>query len=233
MKIKIENFEGPLDLLLQLIEREELDITTVSLLDVADQYINYLSKIEDKKPEMLADFLLIAAKLLYIKSRALLPELETDSDEDSMDLARQLKMYKKFVEASKILSKNFSQNTFSYSRPVNTVKVKALFEPPSSLNSNKLKRIYESIVKELSAMVALPKKSLERVVSIKEKISHIKEMIKNKESFNFSDIISGAQDKTEKIVSFLGMLELVKQKAIDVRQSDRFEEIEITKVIND
>ena len=106
MKIKIENFEGPLDLLLQLIEREELDITTVSLLDVADQYINYLSKIEDKKPEMLADFLLIAAKLLYIKSRALLPELETDSDEDSMDLARQLKMYKKFVEASKILSKN-------------------------------------------------------------------------------------------------------------------------------
>ena len=93
MEIKIENFEGPLDLLLQLIEQEELDITQVSLSAVAEQFISYLETIEKKEPEMLADFLLIAAKLLYIKSRALLPELEMELEEDSIDLARQLKMY--------------------------------------------------------------------------------------------------------------------------------------------
>ena len=93
MRIRVENFEGPLDLLLQLIEQDELDITKVSLLEVTEQYINYLEEVEDKEPEMLADFLLIAAKLLYIKSKVLLPEIELEN-EDEIDLVEQLKCIK-------------------------------------------------------------------------------------------------------------------------------------------
>ena len=117
MKIRISNFEGPLDLLLQLIEKEELDITEVSLLQVTEQYLDYLEKVEDKKPDELADFLLIAAKLLYIKSRVLLPELEMDEEENATDLAVQLKMYKKYVAARKIIQRRFENDNFPFSRP--------------------------------------------------------------------------------------------------------------------
>ena len=163
MKIKVENFEGPLGLLLQLIEKEELDITQVSLLRVAEQYIQYLDTIEKREPEMLADFLLIAAKLLYIKSRALLPELEFEEIEDSTDLAEQLRMYKKFVEASRVVKQKFEDKNFSFGRSEEKIKVKIKFEPPKSLTGDKLKKVFNKIIADLDVIIKLPKKSLEKI----------------------------------------------------------------------
>ena len=229
MEIKIDNFEGPLDLLLQLIEQEELDITQVSLLAVAEQFISYLETIEKKEPEILADFLLIAAKLLYIKSRALLPELEMELEEDSIDLARQLKMYKKFVEASKIVAEKFLNDDFAYSRPLAIYQKLVKFEPGRTLSAAKLKEVFSLIIKGLDDIARLPKKFLERIISIEEKIKQIQSLLKERRSFSFSELMSEINNKTEIIVSFLGLLELAKQKEIILEQVSVFGEIELIK----
>lgn len=229
MKIKTDNFEGPLDLLLQLIESEKLDITEVSLLTVTEQYIDFLTKIEDKKPEMLADFLLIAAKLLYIKSRAVLPELEMNEDSDEIDLAQQLKMYKKFVDASKVINRLFTAPTYAYGRMPTITKVEVDFVPAKSLTQQKINSIFIRIKKELEIINKIPQKTMEKVVSIKEKIKYIKELILQRENFNFSELIQDVGNKTEMIVSFLGLLELIKQKDVEASQTNAFEEILVIK----
>lgn len=226
MKIRIDNFEGPLDLLLQLIEKEEMDITEVSLLQVAEQYLDYLDTIEDKKPDELADFLLIAAKLLYIKSKALLPGVEVD-EEEAGDLAEQLRMYKKYVEASRLLEKSFEDKSFAFSRQADIRSLKVDFEPPASLNKNKLKRIFAGIVHELEVIARLPRKSLEKVVSIKEKIKQIQELLAQKSSFNFNQMAAELKSRTEIIVSFLGLLELSKQREVHLEQLEAFGDIYI------
>ena len=106
-RFKLEKFEGPLDLLLELIEKEELRITELSLAKVADQYLEYIKNNENIHLENLSDFLSVASKLILIKSRALLPVLQfTDEEEGEIqDLARQLEEYKRFKEASQVLSR--------------------------------------------------------------------------------------------------------------------------------
>jgi len=111
-KVQIEQFQGPLDLLLRLIEKEKLDITEVALSKVTEQYLKHLELIEESLPEDLADFLVIATKLLYIKSKALLPYLYPE-DDDETDLAEQLKMYKLFLEAAKKLDQTIKVKKFS------------------------------------------------------------------------------------------------------------------------
>src|SRR3989339_2104859 len=101
MNFKIDKFEGPLGLLLQLIESQELDITEISLAKIADQYIEYIRGDKGIGPEELADFLVVAAKLLLIKSRALLPFLKGEAEEEIEEFEQQLRMYKEFLAAAK------------------------------------------------------------------------------------------------------------------------------------
>ena len=107
---KLEQFEGPLDLLLRMIEEEKMDVTQVALSKVTDQFIQYLTGIEEKQPEELADFLVVASKLLLIKSRVLLPQVVLE--EDGSDLEKQLRIYKEYLEASKILHKIILKKKF-------------------------------------------------------------------------------------------------------------------------
>lgn len=232
MQIKVDNFEGPLDLLLHLIESEELDITTVSLAQVADQYIGYIESLPEKQPDLLADFLLIAAKLLLIKSRALLPEIFQDEDGSLYDLERQLKMYKKYLEASKEIEKLVAQKRFAFGRPEYIRPAGAKFVPPKQLNKNKLHQTMKATVGELSALARLPKKSLERVISIKEKIEEIRQLLKQRDFIHWHELIEKAKDKTEIIVSFLGILELNKQKNLEIEQAEVFGEIKIKNINN-
>ena len=108
--IKIEQFEGPLALLVKLIDKAELDITQVSLAMVADQYIAHLKRLVNLDPEEMADFLVIASRLLLIKSKALLPYLLPEEEEAIEDLEEQLRMYKEFLEATKKVSEKFKKN---------------------------------------------------------------------------------------------------------------------------
>ena len=119
MNFKIDKFEGPLGLLLQLIEKEELDITQISLAKIADQYIEYIKQAKELKPEELADFLVVAAKLLLIKSRALLPFLKGEAEQEIQEFEEQLRMYQEFLSAAKKLEIIIGQKRFSFAREFN------------------------------------------------------------------------------------------------------------------
>ena len=108
VSLKLDKFEGPLDLLLQLIDQEKLPITEVAIGQVTEQYLQALRTIEGgMHPEILADFLVMAARLLYLKSRALFPRMGLDAEEEGVALEDQLRLYQKFVEASKVIEKIF------------------------------------------------------------------------------------------------------------------------------
>ena len=229
MKIRVDNFEGPLDLLLQLIEKEELDITQVSLLKVAEQYIEFLERIENKHPEMLADFLVIASRLLYIKSRVLLPELEMENDEDSIGLENQLRMYKKYYDASQVVEGMLKKDNYAFARPEYLVKSDK-FSPPKSLNQNKLSKILFEVIAQIEIVVQLPKKTIEKIISIKKKIQSIQSLLRKKGVFNFGDIIDEKGNKKEMIVSFLGLLELSKQRELVLDQEQLFGDISVRRL---
>lgn len=230
MNFKIEKFEGPLGLLLQLIEKEELDITEISLANIADQYIGYIKQAEALKPEELADFLVVAAKLLLIKSRALLPFLKGEEEEEIKEFEQQLRMYKEFLEAAKKLEAIIGQKRFSFAREFNRQAFLAsarLFSPPKNLTAVDLKSVFGEIIKGVKPAELLKEKSLEPTVNIEDKILAIQQILLQKIKISFNNILAGAKNKTEMIVSFLAMLELIKQKDIMVAQTEMFGEIEI------
>ncbi len=229
---KLEKFEGPLDLLLQLIESAELDITEVSLAQVADQFIRYLGNVEQINPQELADFLVVAAKLLLIKSKMLLPIYHDQEDEDAArDLEAQLKIYREYYQAAQTVQSMIGEKKFFYAREKLPFSFEKIFNPPLGLTGDKMKLIFVQILKEIEPVVKMPEKTLKKVISLQDKISEIKNKILNKIELSFQDLISDSKSRTEIIVTFLGILELVKQRLVIVKQDENFSEIVVKKLI--
>ncbi|MFA6322431.1 MAG: segregation/condensation protein A [Candidatus Buchananbacteria bacterium] len=231
-KIKIEQFEGPLDLLLQLIEEQKLEITKVALAQVTEQYIEILDQStgDNVKPEELADFLVIAARLLLIKSKALLPFLEWGDEEEEEDLTKQLKIYKEYLDAMKVIQKMVSQKHFAYSREKMIVFKDVEFSPPPKLTKDKLAEVMLGVIRGLQPFLNLPTEVIKRTVNIQEKISQIRQRLYQQATTRFSDILREAKDKTEVIVSFLALLELIKQKTVMAKQSGTFDDIILERI---
>jgi len=228
-RIKIEQFEGPLDLLLQLIEEQKMDITQVALSKVTEQYIAILDENKDIPPEELADFLLVAAKLLLIKSKALLPYLSPEEEDLGSELESQLKMYQLFYEVSKVIHKMILKKRFCYFRETSHL-VTPIFVPPENIGTQDLCRFFNLILKNIEPIIEIPREALHRTISIREKINQIKDFILKSEAMNFKNLIAQAKSKTEIIVTFLALLELVKQRDIAVVQENIFSEITIKKI---
>ena len=228
-KIRLEKFEGPLDLLLQLIEEEAMDITQVSLAHVTDQYLQYLNTTADISTEELADFLVVAAKLLLIKSRTLLPQLGIE-EEEGTDLERQLRMYREFYEASKVLNKMILKKHFLYPRDRMVIKIDRVFNPPKSITTEKLRDLFVGVLQELEPWVNIPREVMVKTISIRERITNIQQMISQKVNMSFRDLLKSSKNKTEVIVTFLAILELVKQRTVAVVQENVFDDIVIKKV---
>jgi segregation and condensation protein A len=229
---KINKFEGPLDLLLQLIEAADLDITEVSIADVAEQFMQYLAAVEEKNPEELADFLVVATKLLLIKSRVLLPNVVLDEEGDGDDLARQLKMYKEYLDASKKIEQILLDKNILFAREKIPLDIEVVFNPPKNLTAEKIKTLLTGLIADMEPFIKLPQKALERAVSIKEKIEQIRNKILNKINTSFSELVGDSKNRTDLIVTFLGLLELVKQRTIVVKQDKMFYDISISKINN-
>jgi len=230
-KIKIEQFEGPLDLLLQLIEQEEMDITEVSLANVTEQYLRYINSSEvEISLEELADFLVVAAKLLLIKSRILLPQLHIDEEEDGIDLEQQLKIYREFYDASKVLHKMILRKKFLFQRERAAVRVENIFNPPKSLTADRLRDLFRGVLKDLEPWVSLPREVMVKTISIKERIANIQELISRGVNTSFRELLKGTKSKTEVIVTFLALLELVKQRSIAVVQEGIFDDIVVKRM---
>lgn len=226
--IKLQQFEGPLDLLLQLIEQKQLDISQVSLSTVTEQYMGYLRKVQEVNPEELADFLVVAAKLLLIKSRLLIPSLEVEEEET--DLEQQLRIYREFYEASKILHKMILQRRFLFPRERPAIAIEPVFNPPATLTRDRLRELFLDVLQDIEPVVALPKQLTLRTISIQEKIEHLRQHISSQVAINFRTILSSSKDKTEVIVTFLALLELVKQRFVAVVQKNTFSDIEIRRL---
>jgi len=236
MDFTTEKFSGPLGLLLSLIESEEMDITEVNLAKIADEYVNYIRGAKDINAEEMADFLVLAAKLLFIKSKALLPYLYTAEDEAEVDdLEKQLRMYKEFVSASQKIKEIIAEKHFLFLPPLIKNRRQQfnlpVFTAPLKVNSQILHEVFLRVLLNLEKQQEeeLPESTLEPKINIEDRINSIKKMLLDKIRVNFSKLLSGAQNKTEVIVSFLAVLELAKQKELFFEQDELFSEIYISR----
>lgn len=226
-KVSFKGFDGPLDLLLKLIEDEEMDITQVSLAKVADQYLDYMNQIENLSLRDMAEFLDVAARLILIKSRALLPELEMSDEEElsAEELQRRLLEYKKFREAGKNFKDILKARPFCFDRLI-YFEEERVFSPPKGLTGIALKNIFSSVLGEIPKIEDLEEEVVTEVVSLEEKIEHIRSTLQRKLKTVFSKL-TDSKSKIEIIVIFLALLELVKQRIISVKQDETFGDITI------
>jgi segregation and condensation protein A len=232
IKIKLDKFEGPLSLLLRLIEKEEMDITEVSLAAVADQYIDYIRRSGQIDPEEMADFLVVAARLLLIKSKALLPYLYPEEEEEIEELEEQLRMYKEFLEAAKKIEKMVGRRKFMFAREFNRrvlLTNNNFFSPPPNLTAGEMKNVFLDLISRLKPPEALQEETLDHKINIEDKILLIQKMLLDRLRVSFNRVLSIAKSKTEIIVSFLAVLELMRQREVILRQDNLFGEILIEK----
>lgn len=227
-KVQTPVYEGPLDLLLSLIERAELDITTVSLASVTDQYLAHLQGLEKMIPDEISSFLVIAAKLVQIKSEALLPrppEREPGEEDPGVALVEQLKLYKRYKEIAVWMEEQQTKNLRTFLRVAPPPKVEPKLDL-SNLTLEKLLAAAESAFakgadkKPLGTIITAPK------VTIREKIDFITKTLKNIHRMSFSGLITNKSTRVEIVVTFLALLELVKRYRVTAKQEVLFGDIE-------
>lgn len=227
-EIKLQQFEGPLDLLLSLIEEQKLSITEISLAQVTEQFLNYVRQLQEVDATALADYLAIAAKLLVIKSKAILPTLEVEPEEEEpeTDLAERLILYKQFKEAGKWLKRQDAERKQSFTR-VLTFAERIYFWPDPAVTADGLKASILTVLSSLKELDNLPKAKVKEAISIQEKIDHLQTVLSRQIETKLSDLLTKAKNKGEVIVTFLALLELIKQKLFTVNQEALFTDITI------
>lgn len=228
--IVLEKFQGPLDVLLQFIEEKKLEITDIALSEVTEQYLAYLEQVEEMFPEELADFLVIAAKLLFLKSKILLPVHEEEVDEE--DLAQQLRLFHRFQEASKDIEKLLHAHQVLFAAQEGVARQQHItFVPPEGITGTIIAALFQEILERLRPAIVIPESSIQRAVSMKEKILQIYRMLSQKNILSFRECLEiGSRSKSEIIVTFLALLELAKQQRIHVRQTKVFTDITIENI---
>lgn len=224
--IKHEKFEGPLDVLLDLIEERKLHVSDVSLASVADDFISYAKQFEEFPVAEGASFILVASTLLLIKSKSLLPSLELTEEEktDISELEARLALYQKVRGYAVKLRTRFGKHiSFSLEARVRA----PLFTPSSSTTLASLAEALRSLITNLPRVALLPKVIVEKVLSLDDTIARLTSRIQASLRLGFRDFAGtlGAKAKKEIIVSFLAMLELIRRGAIRVTQEKHFDDI--------
>lgn len=233
-KVIIPVFEGPLDLLLRLIEHSELQITAISISQVTDQYLQHIRALETSRPEQISAFLVIAAKLIQIKSEALLPRpvLRESYEEDPAEaLAEQLRLYKKYKEIANHLENLESLGKHTYLRISPPPKIEGKLDL-SELSLQDLYEVAQNIFlnekdkKSLGTVISAPK------ITIRQKISHIYSYVREHSSFNFRELVPPTSTRLEVVVTFLALLELIKRYKLSAVQEAVFGDIAIERTEN-
>lgn len=229
-KVNIEKFEGPLDLLLKLIEKEKLDITEVSLKKVTDQFLEHIKDLEEIEADNLADFLILASQLILIKSRALLPDLDIEDEEEisAEELALRLKEYKRFKEQSEKINEIYKNNKIAFEQEF-CLQKNDVFAPGKNLKLESLNNAMKAIVLSISKFKDLAKKTVRQTISIKERIADLQQIISKQVKLKFKNIIKNSHNRMEAVVSFLALLELIKRQVVDVNQDEIFGDILLKK----
>ena len=228
-KVRLDNFEGPLDLLLHLIKEAKLDIATVKLSAITEQYLEYMEQIPELDMEKASEFIEVAATLIEIKSKKLLPkpeEILPEEEDPEAKLLRQLQEYKIFKEASEELH-NIEDISRFYKEPDKQANKYRVVLKDMALEGL-LDAFSNILAKTLEKTVEIKEKKIERDrFTVAEKIAAIKDAVLVNEKIKFSELVAEDQTKSEIINIFLALLELLKLQVVRARQTSNFEDIEI------
>lgn len=233
--IKLDNFEGPLDLLCHLIDKNKMDIYDINLSQIADQYIEYLKKNENMDLEIASEFLLMASTLLYLKSKKLLPKQEEDEEEiTEEELIRRIAEYKNYKEVSKLLKENYEIYSKRYFKLQENIelpkqKLETLYE------SNLIPNLYAQIIQRNSTKLNKNAKNIEKIAIVENYTvsSKVKEMFRalvKQKKFVFNKMFSiKKHSKQEVVTAFSGLLELSRRSKVETTQEQLFGDITVEK----
>ncbi len=233
--IKIENFEGPLDLLCHLIEINKMNIYDIQLNEITDQYIQYLNKMEEMNLEIASEFVVMASTLLYLKSKKLLPKQEEEEEElTEEELIRRIIEYKKFKEISKVLKQNYIQNGNRYYKNQENIQLpKQKLE--KDYDNTVIPNIYNELIERNRVKINQNAKNIEKIALVENYTvaSKVKEMFKvlvKQKRFVFNKLFSlNKHNKQEVVTAFSGLLEMSRRKKVETTQEELFGDITVEK----
>ncbi|MEI6296170.1 MAG: ScpA family protein [bacterium] len=235
-KIKVSDFEGPLDILLSLIEKRKLCINDIALSEITDAYIEYLEKFEEFPLTEGTDFIIIASTLILIKSISLLPgvSLTQEEKESVEELESRLKAYKDIKEKSIFIKDNLGKKIIFFGGLKK--KNQQIFLPTHEINLSNLLSSIKEVINNVPTKEKLPEIKVKKVISLEEAIENLSTRIQSGLKMNFSEFAKKKglnsqdeikNDKINVVVNFLAMLELVKRGMIRVTQNEHFSEISL------
>lgn len=233
--IKIDNFEGPLDLLCHLIEKNKMSIYDINLSKITDQYIDYLKEQEKMDLEIASEFLVMASTLLYLKSKNLLPKQEDDEEEITEDeLIRRIIEYKKFKEISKLFKQNYLeyQNRY-YKKPEEIELPKQKIE--KDYDKNVIPDIYKNVIEKNASKINQNAKNIEKIAitdnyTVASKVRQMFKVLIKQKSFIFNKLFSiKKHNKQEVVTAFSGLLELSRRSKVETDQEKLFGDILVKK----
>lgn len=232
-KVRLEIFEGPLDLLLYLIKQDEIDIYEISLERITSQYLEYLQAFKELNIDIAGEFIVMAANLIYLKSRSLLPVDQQPPDEDASeddprwDLIRQLVEYKKFKEAASLLHTRQLEQERMFARSGAGLEViTAAPLPLGEVGIFQLINAFQTVLKRIEAREDL-REIFGEHFTVSDKIDSILQRVAAGMPLKFSELFAEMASRVEIVVTFLALLELIRLKQIFVTQANPFDEIEI------
>ncbi|MDP3052374.1 MAG: segregation/condensation protein A [bacterium] len=236
-ELKLEHFSGPIEKLLELIEEKKLEITQLSLAQVTADFLIYLTTVEKMAPGILADFLVVASRLLLIKSKALLPNLVLDQEEEQeiRDLEERLKIYQEFKIARDHIKNLWQDQPVIFSREflassgITCLPAGRSFYPPRKIKPENLETALNRLLQELQKFIYETKDFKLEVINLEEKMREFLKRLEIAQTFNFGKLIN-SQPKAEIITCFLMILHLIKDHLISVQQEKHFSEITIEKI---
>ena len=234
-KVKLEVFEGPLDLLLYLIKRDEIDIYDISIERITRQYLEYLQAFKELKIDIAGEFVVMAANLIYLKSRSLLPldqqppEEDAEEDDPRWDLIRQLIEYKKFKEAAAQLHDRALEQERIFTRDGGSAAISGAPLPLHEVGIFQLIHAFQEVIKRVEAQEDLQEIFGERF-SVSDKIEKILERVGDGAPVRFSELFGQIVSRVEIVVTFLALLELIRLNQVRVMQRKMFDEIEIAAI---
>jgi segregation and condensation protein A len=234
-KLTLEVFEGPLDLLLYLVKKDEVDIYDISIEQITSQYLEYLNSFRMLDLEVAGEFVVMAANLIYIKSRSLLPvsqqppEEDTEETDPRWDLIRQLIEYKKFKDAAMHLhQRELWQEALFPRLPDKPVEFDVFLQTEVGIFD--LINAFQRVLKKLESKREDLREIFEENYTVSDKIDHLMRAVELGKPTFCSELIASAASRTEIVVTFLALLELIRLKQLCVTQKEPFAEIEIRRL---
>ena len=229
--IKIDNFEGPLDLLCYLIDKNKMNIYDVNLSDITDQYIEFLNAMEEMNLEIASEFLVMASTLLYLKSKKLLPKQEDEEEEiTEEELIRRIIEYKKFKEISKVLKENYKIYSNRFYKGQEEIKL-----PKQKLEKDyepeKIPEIYRLLVERNSVKINQNAKNIEKIAlvdkyTVAEKVREMYKILAKQKKFIFNKLFTiNKKEKQEVVTAFSGLLEMSRRNKVETSQEELFGDI--------